>query len=110
MSRDERIKMKIGSRITRIVFLSFGLSVLAWAQALSTSQISGTVQDSSGSAVPGAEVKLTQTDTGAVRTTTSGPDGTYVLPSLPVGPYSLEVTKSGFATYVQTGIVLQVAS
>ena len=34
----------------------------------------------------------------------------YVLPNLPIGPYRLEVTKAGFSTYVQTGIVLQVAT
>jgi hypothetical protein len=72
------------------------------------SQIQGTVIDSSGSSVPGADVKATQTQTGAVRTVTSGADGAYVLPSLPIGPYRLEVGKEGFTTYVQTGITLQV--
>ena len=33
-----------------------------------------------------------------------------MLPNLPIGPYRIEVTKSGFSTYVQTGIVLQVAT
>ena len=46
-----------------------------WGQAVSTSQISGTVQDSSGSAVPAAEVEAIQTATGAARSVTSGPDG-----------------------------------
>jgi len=32
------------------------------------------------------------------------------LTNLPVGPYQLEVTKEGFTKYVQSGIVLQVAS
>src|SRR5262245_13900175 len=73
-----------------------------------TAQIQGSVQDASGAAVPGADVKVTQTDTGAVRTTTSGADGRYVLPNLPVGPYKLETSKMGFSTYVQAGIVLQV--
>jgi hypothetical protein len=50
------------------------------------------------------------TDTGAIRTTTSGPDGVYVLPNLPIGFYRLEIGKQGFNTYVQTGIVLQVAT
>ena len=86
------------------------LGTLGWAQAVSTAQINGTVQDASGSAVPGAEIKATQVDTGAIRTVTSGADGSYTLPSLPVGAYSLQVTKPGFATYSQTGIVLQVAS
>src|SRR6266852_4085568 len=79
-----------------------------WAQA--TSQIQGTVQDSSGSAVPDATVKATQTSTGATRSVTSGADGVYALPNLPIGPYRLEVSKTGFTTYVQSGIVLQVAS
>ncbi len=79
-----------------------------FAQSASVSQISGTVQDSSGAAVVGAQITVTQVDTGQSRTTQSGPDGAYLLPSLPVGPYRLEVKKDGFATYLQTGIVLQV--
>jgi hypothetical protein len=82
--------------------------VVAWGQA--TAQMHGTVQDSSGSAVPGADVKATQTGTGAVRSTTSGADGSWVLTNLPVGPYRLEVGKQGFTTSVQTGIELQVKS
>ena len=39
---------------------------------------------------------------------TSGADGGYVIPALAIGPYKIEVTKQGFSTAVQTGIVLQV--
>lgn len=78
------------------------------AQTISTSQIRGVVQDASGAAVAGASVKLTQTATGAVRTTTSAADGSYALPDLSVGTYDLEVTKEGFSKYVQKNIVLQV--
>ena len=85
-------------------------SAAAWAQNISVSQIKGTVQDSSGLAVPGAEVKAIQTATGAVRVANSGQDGGYIFPSLPVGPYRLEVSKDGFTKYVQSGIVLQVDS
>ena len=77
----------------------------AWGQ---TAQISGTVRDPSGSAIPGAAIKATQTATGVVRTAISGADGAYVLPDLPIGPYLVEVSKEGFTKYVQTGIVLQV--
>ncbi|MBV8903116.1 MAG: TonB-dependent receptor, partial [Acidobacteriia bacterium] len=76
--------------------------------AQATSQIQGVVKDASGSAVPGADVKATQTDTGTVRSAVSESDGGYVLPNLAVGPYRLEVSKQGFTTYVQTGIGLQV--
>ena len=72
---------------------------LAWGQA--TAQIHGVVQDSSGAAVPGAEVKATQTDTGTVRTVNSEADGSYVifvsshaqavnwLPAPPAGAFSI---------------------
>ena len=40
----------------------------------------------------------------------AGADGSFVLTNLPVGPYTLEVSKEGFSKYVQSGIVLQVGS
>src|SRR5712691_4773624 len=94
--------------IAKIVICLFACAAV-WAQG-STSRINGTVRDSSGLAVPGATVKVTQTATGGVRTVTSGADGAFVLPNLPIGPYVLEVAKEGFSKYVQSGIVLQVDS
>lgn len=82
--------------------LGFGLF------AQSVSQISGTVKDASGSAIPNAQVTVTQTDTGVTRTAETDASGIYSLPSLPLGPYRMEVKKEGFATYIQSGIVLQV--
>jgi hypothetical protein len=93
-------------RIATLLFVYAAVSVGLFAQ--SVSQISGTVRDASGLAVPGAEVTATQTDTGLVRTTVTSSDGTYVLPSLPIGPYRMEIKKEGFSTYVQSGVVLQV--
>src|SRR5579871_2242422 len=95
------------STTIRVALGVFLICSLLWAQG-GTSQINGAVHDSSGLAVPAATVKVTQTATGAVRTTTSGADGSYVFPNLPVGPYLLEVTKDGFSKYAQAGIVLQV--
>src|SRR5260370_12306247 len=79
-----------------------------WAQTVAGSQITGTVQDSSGSGIVGAGVRVTQAETGFTRTAESGIDGVYRLPDLPIGPYKLEATQQAFGTYVQTGIVLQV--
>ena len=73
------------SATATILVLSCGL------RAQSTAQIQGTIQDASGSAVPRAIVTATQTATGAVRTTTTETDGTYVLTSLPIGPYRLDI-------------------
>jgi Carboxypeptidase regulatory-like domain/TonB dependent receptor-like, beta-barrel len=84
-------------------------SVLS-AQTISTSQIRGTIQDPSGAAVAGAELKATNTATGAVRTATTGPNGSYSLPDLSPGTYDISVTKEGFSKYTQTGLVLQVGA
>ena len=61
-------------------------AVALFGQAVSTSQISGNVQDASGLAIPAAEIKATQTDTGVTRSATTGADGSYVLANLPIGP------------------------
>ena len=94
------------------ISLSSGLVVsifacaMVWAQA--TAQISGTVKDQSGAVLPGVEITATQTDTGVSRTTVTNETGSYVLPSLPLGPYRLDAALPGFRTFVQTGILLQV--
>src|SRR5438309_5782027 len=93
------------------VFLNFSIAALllsthAWAQA--TAQISGTVKDPSGAVLPGVEITATQTETGIVRTTVTNETGSYVLSNLALGPYRLETALTGFRTFVQTGIVLQV--
>ena len=83
-------------------------AVSAWGQA--TARMHGIVSDMSGAAIAGATVKVTQTDTGISRSVTSDSDGGYVLTNLPLGPYSVEVSKEGFSTEQQTGVVLQVGS
>jgi len=56
-------------------FLVFALAgPAAWAQA-TTAQISGTVKDQSGAVLPGVEVKVTQTATGAKKTAVSNETG-----------------------------------
>jgi len=72
------MKTALGSAITL-----FFACAMVFAQ--STAQIHGTVQDASGAAIPGAEVKATQTDTGVSRTANSGADGGYVLTIYPWG-------------------------
>ena len=94
----------------KLLGLALLCAAMLCAQSQNTAQIQGTVQDASGLAVPGAEVRATQTDTGALRTAITGSDGVYVLANLPIGPYRVEVRKEGFSTFVQSGIVLQVAT
>jgi len=61
--------------------------------------IVGTVTDSSGLAVPGATVKVTQTETNQVRDTTTSETGTYSFPNVAPGTYQVNVTLSGFQPF-----------
>src|SRR5918911_566854 len=80
------------------------------AQTVAIAQISGVVSDESGGALPGVEVTVTQTATGATRFDVTDGRGEYVLPNLPIGPYKLEAKLQGFSTYERTGITLSVGA
>ena len=61
-----------------------------------TATIRGTVKDSTGAVVPGAQVTLKGEDTGLGRTTTTNASGIFSFTELPVGSYQVEVGLSGF--------------
>ncbi|HEY9126520.1 MAG TPA: carboxypeptidase-like regulatory domain-containing protein, partial [Acidobacteriaceae bacterium] len=73
-----------------------------------TGTITGTVTDSTGAVVPNAQVVATAQATGLNYQATSGADGAFTAPLLPVGVYDLTVTAAGFTSYRQTGITLDV--
>jgi hypothetical protein len=58
--------------------------------------ILGTVTDPSGAVVANATVNVRNLATGLERTTTTSADGSYSVPELPVGSYSLTVSLAGF--------------
>jgi hypothetical protein len=82
----------------------------ARAQAVAVAEVDGYVTDPSGQTIVGAQVKMIEVDKQQVHVTSTDATGRYALPNLPVGDYKLEVSVSGFKTYVQTGITLQVAT
>ena len=100
----------MNNRFVFALLLTIVATYAIHGQAIAVSQISGVVQDATGAAVPGATVKVTQTSTGLTRTATTGADGGYVIPNLPVGPYEVEAGAQGFSKYEQKGIVLQVGA
>ena len=69
--------------------------------------IRGRVSDPSDQSVAGATATAVNNATGYTRTVATGEDGYYVIPSLPLGTYTLTVTKDGFTTLKFTEIVLQ---
>ena len=72
------------------------------------SNLVGTVNDSSGSAVPGATVTLTNKDTGVKYAVTSGSSGEYRFNNIPVGSnYEVSASARGFATAAVAGVILE---
>lgn len=72
-------------------------------QSTGNASLQGSVKDSSGAAIPNAQVVYTNTETGAKRETRSSGAGDYSLPNVPVGAYSVSVTAAGFSGFKQTG-------
>src|SRR5712691_5313549 len=75
------------------------------AQGL-TGQISGTVNDSSGSAVVGAEAVLLNQGTGQTRQMASDQSGSFLFAQLLPGSYTLTISAPGFKKAQETDIVL----
>ena len=76
------------------------LLLLAFAPLLSAQSsrgaITGTITDSTQSAIPGANVKATNQETSVVYTSITNTSGNYVIPQLPEGRYKVSVEKQGF--------------
>jgi len=89
-----------------LLLLSIGLLVGVHAQSSTTGNITGTVRDPQGAAVPKAEVTITDEKTGASRTVTATEDGFYNATSLPAGMYSISTAPAGFKKTVTTSVEL----
>ena len=101
-------KRHIGMRLLFVVLaLIAGSSVRVLAQT-SQAVIRGTVADSSGAIIQGATLKLENTMTHVVTTTTTNDTGLYLFPNLNPGTYTLEATTPGFKVEKLKPFVLQV--
>jgi len=88
-----------------IVSLLLAGAGFAQTQAINGS-IRGHVTDPGGASVPEAKVDVVNSATGFARSTSTGGEGYFVIPNLPLGSYTLTVQKSGFETQRHTGILL----
>src|SRR4029077_551388 len=91
-----------------IVILSVVLGSNALAQ--STAVLKGTVTDATGGAVPHAKVVTKNQATGVEWNTESDSAGSFLVPSLPIGNYSITVTAAGFQSAVAQNITLEAAT
>jgi len=83
--------------------LTFGLTGSLQAQT-SLGQMAGNVVDATGSVIPGAAIVITNVGTQSVRTVNSDDSGFYTVTNLPIGNYSVTITKTGFRGETRTGI------
>jgi hypothetical protein len=90
----------------------FGLAVFAACLtfAQSTGAIQGTVTDPSGAGIPNAAVTIHEKSTSQARSATTDSAGAYLIPSLPVGTYKIEVKAPGMAQTVADNLDVLVGS
>ncbi len=91
------------------VLLMLLTSLPAHAQ-VDAGAILGTVSDTSGAAVNGATVTVTNEGTSAALSSTTGNDGAYKFTPLPIGQYTISVTLQGFSTVTQKHITVNVGA
>ncbi|MGC1228480.1 MAG: carboxypeptidase regulatory-like domain-containing protein, partial [Candidatus Sulfotelmatobacter sp.] len=92
----------------RIVLVFVFLAAISLSAQTFRGTILGTVTDPSGAVIAGAKVTVKNTGTGLERTTETSADGSYALPELPIGTYTVTVTLSGFETFVANGVTVDV--
>src|SRR4029077_15998627 len=87
------------------LFVAF--SVLGgYAQLADRGVITGIVTDATGAAVPDAQIKVLNQETGVITQVGTNSAGNFRTPPLQIGLYTLEVQKEGFKAFSQTGIRL----
>lgn len=80
------------------------------SQAKVAAGVSGIVTDSSGAVISGATIQMKSSETGIVDSRQTNSDGFFAFVNLQPGHYDLEASQTGFTTFRQTGILLDVDS
>ena len=107
MSTSSLRRAGYGSGCPRVRRNSLRLPTAAVAQ-VATGSIVGTVVDSSGQLVPGAQVTVREVNRNTTTTLTTDAAGVYTAPFLVPGTYEVSVELPGFKSWIRRGIVLQV--
>jgi hypothetical protein len=94
--------------ITAAIVVAAAISPFLYAQG-PVGTLNGTITDPAGALVPGATVIATHNTTGVESKTTSTSSGTYTLPYLPAGTYTIRVSAPGFDTSTAENVILRVA-
>src|SRR5438876_11489346 len=93
-------------RVCALFAMWIAMSVCSAYSQVTTGTISGTVKDSTGAVLPGAELAILNEDTGVSRSLVSDERGYYSVPLLSLGKYKVTATLPGFQTGSRIGIEL----
>ncbi len=93
-----------------VVLLTLLALPLAGIAQSTRGELAGTVKDTSGAVIAGAQVVATQIDTGAVSQTVSTSAGAFRIPELAIGRYNVSVSAAGFATSESKGVLITINS
>src|ERR1700690_558782 len=93
----------------RIILISILLAAASLSAQTFRGTILGTVTDAQGAVVSGARVTVKNVATGLERTTETSADGSYALPELPIGTYTVKVVLTGFQTFETTGVTVDIS-
>jgi hypothetical protein len=104
----DRRGLRFSCLVLILLTLACGLSVRSLAKV--AAGVSGTVTDSSGAVISGATIHMKAAETGIVETRQTNADGFFAFVNLQPGHYDLEASQTGFTTFRQTGILLDVDS
>src|ERR1700681_4225621 len=102
-ARKGLVKVRHLLRILGLSLLVGAFSLPAFSQQV-TGSILGSVQDAQGAVVVGAQVAARNNDTGFARTAVSNERGEYRIDFLPPGTYELQVSSTGFRSFINRGI------
>ncbi|HEY2905529.1 MAG TPA: TonB-dependent receptor [Vicinamibacterales bacterium] len=95
--------------IRALVAFAILCSVAAPVRAqVAQAELRGSVVDQSGGVLPGVTLTATHVDTGTVRTTVTTSSGSYVMPALPIGLYTIKAELAGFGAITKEGVRLGV--
>jgi Carboxypeptidase regulatory-like domain len=107
----EETSVKLSRPLAFVFLLTTALTFPPLSSAQSaTSSLSGTVADAKEAVIPGADVTLSNPQTGFTRTIKTDGQGDYRFLQVPPAPYQLSVSAPGFETNKRDNIVLQVSS
>src|SRR5579862_4958118 len=110
VGRRVAIQLRFGNwALLTVLGMLLSLPLAAHAQTY-FGAIAGNVTDSTGAAVPGAKVTVTNVGTNSTMTATTTGHGSYSIPQLAIGTYEVHVTATNFKEFISTGVDVHVST